>query len=296
MHLRKDELVNKNYIKKMLNPHTISIILAFSIFLCSNTIIKGQYKVNQEIGGIIGASYYLGDLNETHFKQSKPLGGISFRKNFDRRFAFKSSLIYSMLYAHDKNSSNAEHVNRNLHFRNYIIDLSGQIEFNFLPYEIGNPKYTWTPFLFTGVSIFNHNPETENDNGEWIALQPLGTEGQGTPFYNGRKKYALTQFCLPFGGGMKIAISKDLNMIFEYGIRKTFTDYIDDVSTTYVGVDYAAQEFTSEAIHLNDRSLDGPKLQGDDRGNRLTEDWYSFSSLTLSFKLNNKQKGCNPSN
>jgi hypothetical protein len=169
------------------------------------------------------------------------------------------------------------------------MELSGQVEFNFLPYETGNPLYSWTPFIFAGVSLFHYNPKAEASDGQWYELQELGTEGQGTTAFPTRKKYALTQLSIPFGGGMKIAVNPNFNIIFEYGLRKVFTDYLDDVSTTYVGLPV---EFDPITIELSDRSLDGPKLAGEERGISTNNDWYSFSGITLSFTLQNNTKGC----
>ena len=37
---------------------------------------------------------------------------------------------------------------------------------------------------------------------------------------------------------MKYSIDKSSSIGLEYGLRKTFTDYMDDVSTTYIDPDY----------------------------------------------------------
>ena len=266
-------------------------LLLSILFLCiSTTESNAQYQPNQEFGILGGAGYYIGDMNSTHFNNSRIAGGITYRKNFDRRFSFKSSALYTNVYADDKNSNDAIKENRNLHFKSDIIELSGQIEFNFLPYETGNSLYSWTPFIFTGVSIFNYNPKAEASDGQWYNLQELGTEGQGTTSFQDRKKYSLTQLSIPFGGGVKIGVSDNFNIIFEYGLRKTFTDYIDDVSTTYAGI---PSEFTNIAIELADQSIDGPQLPGIARGDETNKDWYSFSGITLSFRLQGNTKGCN---
>ena len=89
------------------------------------------------------------------------------------------------------------------------------------------------------------------------------TEGQGTTSFQNRKPYSLTQLSIPFGGGVKIGVSDDFNIIIEYGLRKTFTDYIDDVSTTYAGI---PSEFDNITIELSDRSLDGPTTTWNCRG------------------------------
>jgi hypothetical protein len=267
-----------------------TLLLASIFIFISTTESNAQYKPNQEFGILGGTGYYIGDMNSTHFNNLRVAGGITYRKNFDRRFTFKSSALYTNVYANDENSKDLIKVNRNLKFKSDIIELSGQIEFNFLAYETGNSLYNWTPFIFTGVSIFNYNPQAEGSDGQWYNLQELGTEGQGTTSFPNRKKYSLTQLSVPFGGGVKIGVSDNFNIIVEYGLRKTFTDYIDDVSTTYAGI---PSEFTNIAIELADQSIDGPQLAGIARGDETNKDWYSFSGITLSFRLQGKTKGCN---
>ena len=184
---------------------------------------------------------------------------------------------------------------RNLSFKSDIIEFSGQIEFNFLPYETGNSLYSWSPFVFIGASIYNHNPKAEASDGQWYSLQELGTEGQGTTSFPTRKKYALTQLSIPFGGGVKIGVSENFNIIFEYGLRKAFTDYLDDVSTTYVGyTGTSPSEWNGKpiTIELSDRSLNGPQPIDMARGDETNNDWYSFSGITLSFRIQGNTKGC----
>ena len=223
----------KSYILPVQKIKTLFILTAF-IALGFNA--NAQYKENTEVGFIGGVSYYLGDLNTTHFNSSKAMAGIVVRKNIDRRFSYKAELMYLNLSADDKDDpTDSIAIDRQLHFRSPVFELSGQIEFNFLPYEPGNALYTWTPFVYTGVSLFHFNPQAENKNGQWVNLQELGTEGQGSTSFPDRSKYALAQFAIPIGGGLKIAINPSFNIILEYGVRKTFTDYLDYVSTTFVG-------------------------------------------------------------
>lgn len=252
---------------------------------------QAQYEPNTEIGLAGGTSYYLGDLNKTHFDYSQIAGGLVIRKNIDRRISYKAELLLLQLRGDDsRKEKDTVAINRQLHFKTPIHELSGQIEFNFLPYETGNPLYTWTPFLFTGVSMFHFNPKAENKNGEWVALQPLGTEGQGTTAFPERKKYPLIQFSVPMGGGIKIAVNDYFNIIVEYGIRKTFTDYIDDVSTTYPGADVLRPEYGNESVEMSDPT--GIQAEGKERGVAEYKDWYSFAGITLSFKLANNTIGC----
>ena len=284
----------KNTNKKNIFTRLNKIILSIIFITSSSVNISAQYKPNKEFGILGGTGYYIGDLNSTHFNNLHVAGGMTYRINFDRRFSFKASALYTNIYADDANSSDPIKVERNLHFKSDIFELSGQVEFNFLPYETGNSLYSWSPFVFIGAAIYNHNPKAEASDGQWYDLQNLGTEGQGTTSFQDREKYALTQLSMPFGGGVKIGVSPNFNIIFEYGLRKTTTDYLDDVSTTYV---YDKGKWPTEmsllSQELSDRNLSGNLMQdGMARGDDTNNDWYSVSAITLSFKIKGDKKGC----
>ena len=285
----------KSYALPVQNIKTLLFLIAFFVF--SFVGEAQQFKPNTEVGFIGGVSYYLGDLNTTHFKNVLPTGGLVIRKNIDRRFSYKAELLYLNIAADDlDNPTDTIALSRGLRFQSAIYELSGQIEFNFLPYQPENALYTWTPFVYTGVSLFRFNPQAETKNGEWVDLQPLGTEGQGTTLFPDRKEYSLIQFAIPMGGGVKIAVNPSFNIILEYGVRKTFTDYLDDVSTTFVGSSPALPssdypiEMSNEAELMSDPLTTHSKnIQ---RGDPDKKDWYSFVGVTLSFKLNNDTKDC----
>ena len=134
-----------------------------------------------------------------------------------------------------------------------------------------------SPYIFGGVGVFFFNPKS---NG--VALRDLGTEGQNVGF-EGRKKYNLYSFSIPFGFGVKISLNSRLGFGFEWGLRKTFTDYIDDVSTTYY-LDGANIDPANTAMYLSDPTgLHKPYMQ---RGNPKTNDWYAFTGISLSYKFN----------
>jgi hypothetical protein len=263
------------------------ILLLIVTFAFSFSTEAQQFKPNTEVGILLGTSYYLGDLNTTHFNQPLPAVGLIIRKNIDKRFAYKAEVMYLNIQSDERYSEDTIAKNRGLHFKSPIYELSGQVEFNFLPYQPGNPLYTWTPYVYTGISIFHFNPQAENRSGEWVDLQPLGTEGQGTTLFPEKEKYSLIQYSIAMGGGFKIAVNPSFNIILEYGVRKTFTDYLDDVSTTYPG---DILSMTNEATYMSDPS--GSHELGEQRGNPDKKDWYSFAGITLSFKLNNNTKGC----
>ena len=90
------------------------------------------------------------------------------------------------------------------------------------------------------MGLFHFNPFTYDKENNKTYLQPLSTEGQGLKEYPGRKKYSLTQFCLPVGGGWKWNINENWDISYELGFRILFTDYLDDVSKTYVNLNVLA--------------------------------------------------------
>ena len=279
----------RNFILPFKQIKNLLILIAL---IAQGFTANAQYKENTEVGFIGGISYYLGDLNTTHFDNSLPFGGIVIRKNIDRRFSYKAEILYLNIAADDRNNANDTiAIDRGLHFRSSVFELSGQIEFNFLPFEAGNALYTWTPFVYTGLSFFHFNPQAENKDGLWVDLQELGTEGQGSTTFPERTKYPLVQLSIPLGGGLKIAINPSFNIILEYGVRKTFTDYLDDVSATYPeGINSNVADISNATYEMSDPT--GTHIQGDQRGDPDKKDWYSFAGITLSFKLNNNTKGC----
>jgi hypothetical protein len=268
------------------------ILLLIVTFAFSFSTEAQQFKPNTEVGILLGTSYYLGDLNTTHFNQPLPTVGLIIRKNVDKRFAYKAEVMYLNIQSDERYSEDTIAKNRGLHFKSPIYELSGQVEFNFLPYQPGNPLYTWTPYVYSGISIFHFNPQAENKNGEWVNLQELGTEGQGTTLFPEKEKYSLIQYSIAMGGGFKIAVNPSFNIILEYGVRKTFTDYLDDVSTTFVGGvgNPYPLDMSQEALEMSDP--ESTHTRGDQRGDPDKKDWYSFAGITLSFTLNNNTKGC----
>ncbi len=185
------------------------------------------------------------------------------------------------------------------------MEFSAQFELNFFQYFTGSKKHRFSPYIFGGVALFNFNPEAYYFNpttleGKWYDLQPLGTEGQGTVTRSSAKPYSLTQFAIPFGLGVKFSLSKSICLGAEWGLRKTFTDYIDDVSTTYMDHTTLSAEKGQIAAALADRTpelidpdTNLPRIPNEDgmsRGNSETTDWYSFAGLTITFKLGYKSK------
>ena len=150
-----------------------------------------------------------------------------------------------------------------------------------------------TPYIFCGFGVFKFNPKAkyvDPSTGEaiWYALQPLGTEGQGTKAYPDRVKYQLIGVSMPFGLGYRWRISESVHLTVEYGWRKTWTDYLDDVSKTYVGAQVrGAGAGGSIAATLADRSgevepgyVNSPGIK---RGDDSLNDWFSYFNVSITF-------------
>jgi hypothetical protein len=127
-----------------------------------------------------------------------------------------------------------------------------------------------------------------------VYLQPLGTEGQGLSRYPDRKIYSLTQFNIPFGGGMKYALSAQFIISFEIGIRKLFTDYLDDVSTRYPRRSVLLNERGPLAVKMSFRGdeLKPPLSYRDNsrRGNPEKKDLYYFCVFKLAYAFNTDEE------
>jgi Domain of unknown function (DUF6089) len=254
-------------------------------------------KRSAEVGVFLGGSYYIGEINPTaHLNQfTKPAGGFVFRYNMNSRLSARLNFLAGRIEGHDSFSSSEAALQRNLNFKSPINELSLQLEFNFFDYAIGNEKRKFSPYLFLGIAGFKFNPQGQLANGAWVALQPLGTEGQGLDGGASKKKYKLIQLSIPFGVGAKVNLSKNIGISFEWGMRKTFTDYLDDVSKKYYDPTVLAATRGGTAAVLSDPSIGtdpGYSNTGRQRGNPTNKDWYSFVGIALTIKLKEKRETC----
>ncbi|MBR4738740.1 MAG: hypothetical protein IK058_01915 [Bacteroidales bacterium] len=234
-----------------------------------------------------GGMNYLGDLNDqSAFGEVHVAGGLGVRCRIDNRWSVHVGGCYGSVSALEDCIAM-----RNLSFRSRIYEGSLVAEFDFRPYGPGATESMWTPYIFGGMSVFHFSPETQytapDGTTSWVALQPLCTEGQGTTAYPARRPYTLTQLAMPFGVGVRWRLGKNVSMTAEYGFRKTWTDYLDDVSTTYVDGDVlrAEVENGSLAATLADRSA-VPNAVGIKRGDDSLDDWYSYFNLSLGLNMN----------
>lgn len=273
----------------------------FEWFVCA-----GASNFLGELGGAdkVG-TYYLKDLE---FSASRPAvaGGIRYKNS--RFLGFKGVFSAGVVNGDDQYTKEIYRHNRNLNFRSPITEISLQIEGYALSkdrqghvYKIKNAKgssrFDLDVYAFTGIAVFFFNPQGKY-KGTWINLRPLSTEGQGLP--GGAPSYSLVSFAIPMGFGLKQSLDRHWSIGVEYGLRKTFTDYIDDVSTVYYDKDIILAQRGITAQYMADPSLHDSAVtpvagqeitdKGMQRGNPKNKDSYMFAMTTLSYKIVYKKK------
>lgn len=262
------------------------------ICLCLLTTIGTVRAQNLEAGFFLGASNYQGDLQPTHFLfgESKVAYGGFIKYRVLESLSLRASITKGTISGEDFNSTiNSGRRSRNLNFRSDILDFGLQAEFHPLSISSGERKII-SPYLMGGINGFTFNPEAFHVD-RYYALAPLGTEGQYLEG-SGVSPYSRFQIAIPAGIGVELKISDYNSIALEFGIRKTFTDYIDDVSGYYPDLGQLA-ELDPLAATLSFRTVDnsGEPLafpaQGAKRGNPDAKDLYYFFGVNFSFNINN---------
>lgn len=272
------------------------------IFLCLLLTFPQAHTLAQynEMGIMLGSSNYKGELSPHLFNTDflHFAGGGFYRHNWNRHWSWKLEVNYGRISGDDAKATTGFELDRNLSFYSDILEVSPQIEFNFFPYETGRADYPVSPYIFSGISLFHFNPKAEL-GGTVFDLQPLGTEGQG---FNGKPFYKRTQFALVIGGGLKVSVSRSMGIGLEVGARRAYTDYLDDVSTTYPDMAQLLAARGAAAVLLSDRSysrrdtsLAFSDFTGKQRGQEKNKDWYLFGGVTIYFRLSSILKDiCRP--
>jgi hypothetical protein len=231
-----------------------------------------------------GIANYQGDLQAKAitFKKAKFLGSIGVHYDLTDHITARTYLSFTSLAADDKNGT-ATMRERNLNFATNLFEWELSAQYNIL--SLNNSWFT--PYVFLGIGVFNYKPYTlYNGNGSKAYLQPLGTEGQGLP--GGPKEYKLTQFNIPIGLGALYAVNEDIRVGFELGYRKTFTDYLDDVSGTYydeAALFAARGAVTADLAYRGDEVGAGPYPPAKTpRGSAKYKDGYYYGALTITVR------------
>jgi hypothetical protein len=230
----------------------------------------------------LGVAGYTGDLKQSvSLTQLSPMFSLGARYDLNEHITARGYITLSALKGDDKKGA-AEMQQRNLNFKSKLSELELSAQYSFFSL---NDRW-WTPYVFAGVGVFHFNPYTKDSAGEKTFLKPLSTEGEG--FMAGVDNYKLTQFCIPFGFGAEYSLNEDMRLGIEFGYRKTFTDYIDDVSTDYVDETSLLNARGQTAVDLawrgDEKGGGSYPAAGTVRGNSKNDDGYYYVALTFTVR------------
>ena len=291
-------------------------ILFIGLIVCSLSGFSQTWRyLRHEVSFGVGASNFLGDLGgskgigthgikDLRVKPTRPTLAGGYKYMLAPQFSVKGYFVWGYLSGDDALTKNVIRNNRNLSFRSMFGEWSVIAEFypwaeRVTPnYKIsgiaGTRALTLSPYFFAGFGMTAFNPKTKY-NGDWVALQPLGTEGQGLA---GRPdKYKRVTMCFPIGTGVKYMVDQQWSLSLEISLRYTLTDYIDDVSTSYYFPDEIQAANGGEAGVLSDRAIDPslkwtgvgvyPDGRADyrQRGNPKYNDAYMFAIFAVHYRF-----------
>ncbi len=279
------------------------LVLILTVFLFASISAYSQYNIDYGISA--GASNYLGEFGggsgprrgfvaDMKLNFSRWDVGAFFRYRLSSKFALKGALNYIRLTGDDAKTLNPARRGRNLNFKNDMFELLANTELYL--YKIndvgrtGRYRTDFNLYLFGGIGLFYSNPKGQDANtGTWVALQPLQTEGVA---------YHKINFTIPAGLGFYYTLNRRYRLGMEVGWRTTFTDYIDDASTTYTTTYDGISNKTTQALinQINADNPDSPTLfvdnfaPGDKRGDPSHNDSYLTATINFSWTIRGRSK------
>ncbi len=207
-----------------------------------------------EVGVFAGGTNNIGDVGRTNFiLPSGPAFGGLFKWNKSKRYAWRASIMYGEFTADDSKSSISSREQRKLLMKNSVLEFSAGLEVNFVEYNLHKLGPAFTPYLYTGVTYFRYDYNYFD-----VGVLQDANQKDGT-------------FAIPMVVGFKKRISQFLILGGEIGARYTFTDNLD-----------ASNPEKLELLDINGVPFE-PRL-----GNILSDDWYVFSGLTLTYTFGRK--------
>lgn len=214
-------------------------ITGFPIFIF---LFLGAYTVlgqSWEVGLGLGGTTYTGDLVRTYrFSDNRPAVTALIRYNLNNVVSVKGSGLVGILQASDENDpiDPAAEI-RDASFDRLMLETAVTLEYHFLDYKSERALINWSPYLFGGVGLSAYTDKQEATADKYRRIQPV----------------------IPFGVGLKYLIDPNWSLSAEFGARKTFFDYIDEISE-------------GDQIRKNFQF-----------GNGFDNDWYYFLGFTISY-------------
>ncbi len=306
----------KQSLHSMLRKCLFLLVVTLSLHFSSYS--QDDLKNTTEAGITVGPMVFLGDLGghmgkgttfikDYNMSTTKLAFGAYFTAYPAPWLGFRFSLNYGSIEGADntikKGGGGDEQTRlaRNLDFRSKIIEGTVMAEIYptvLLEDEPDDVTGRLRPYAVIGLGAFHFNPQgsyhSPNGDTYWVDLKPLHTEGEGFAEYPDRKNYSLTQLNIPMGVGIKYFFSEDVNVSFEIIHRKTFTDYIDDVSTKYVDPSLFYAHLSPQQAVIADAMANKSTLRntpnsgyqpGNKRGDPSQKDAYFTAGFKIGFRI-----------
>lgn len=282
------------------------LLFIFFLLLISQQGFSQRWKKERLMAAYgIGAANFLGELGgkdeigsnftrDLEFAATRPGTYILLRYRLAQKLALRGAFALGYVSGADSLTKEFHRNYRNLSFRSPILELSAQLEYSIIKerdarrYRLRSSKGGRVPnfnlYIFAGLGGFYYNPQAYY-NGRWENLRGLGTEGQQLgDILPTRKPYPLFSVCIPMGFGFRLPTDRVFSIGIEYGVRKTFTDYIDDVSMTYIDNNTIKVVNGDLNAALADRS---PAINANytQRGDPSDKDLYMFMFVSVFYKI-----------
>lgn len=254
------------------------------IFLLVGNLSLPAQRTHVGIAG--GLANYNGDLLDKLYPKKITNGFIGFTVHYELQdqLLLRGSYNFARVDGSDAYSEKEVLQKRNLRFESAISEFAITGEY----YIFNLSEKRFSPYGFIGIGVFHFDPYSYDTLGRKVFLKPLSTEGQG--IYPDKKPYSLWQPVVPFGGGFRFAITEDIRIGFEIGLRKLFTDYLDDVSTGYPDRNDLLAAKGQTAVDFSYRGDEYPggnssfPTKDTQRGSAAQKDTYYFTGLNISYR------------
>lgn len=235
-----------------------------------------------EIGVLGGVSVYNGDFspvrNVDYFQILRPAGSIFLRYAPADWLGIRLGLLVTTLGGNSDLNTTTVYRNRSVALRTPLRDLALTVELS--PFNIRLLGLDVRPYLYTGGALYHFEPQLRID-GQWVKMQPFGTEGQGLP--GNPPRYKTQGFAFTAGGGIRVAISDRIVLGAELGGRIPYTDYLDDVSGLAVNYPRLLRERGAEVATLSNPAA--TENTGDYRRGNRAADFYYHGGVSIHYRF-----------
>lgn len=299
------------------------LFILCAVLIIPNLSHAQKWKRNRvEYSFGIGATNFLGDLGganqvgtnglrDFEIKATRMGAVLGYRYQIGRDWFVKGNFNYIMVSGDDALTEEPARNSRKLSFRSHLLELSGQIEYMLVKQKSGHlyrlrgvrgkSWFRFEVYVFGGVGGLWYNPQSRNQDGDWVSLKKLNTEGQGLP--GGPKDYSGFTVVIPYGIGLRRNLGGSARqgmwtLGIELSMRNTFSDYIDDVSTDYYSDGSKSpsaikDSYGEEALYFHDPSglyNNGGYTEPQQRGDPSDDDAYMLGIISINYKIGRRRR------